>query len=262
MNVERSSALPRGIGMYIMDLSVKHTGTPAQAAKRAADAGLGFVAILGCWQEPARGLLGAMANGQDLAPYGAAFREAGVDVWIWGYPWGEPDLIGHFVSTMRNAVTRAGARGVILDPELGFRGAHAQHMPLLLERTVDSLDESLGLGFTSFGSLPADFPARAAGGYGFGSPQLYTVPLPQARKSIEQWRALGWDHIIASVPTFGPNSDAELAAYSGAILEHCEGLIFWQWATTSAAEWRAIAALARGQRVAPPGIDRVAPVGA
>lgn len=247
--------VPTGIGMYIMDLSRKHTGTPAQAAKRAADAGLGFVAILGCWQEKSPS---GLANASDLDDYGAAFREADVDVFVWGYPWGSPECIDRFVPTMRKAADMAGARGIILDPELGFKADRAKYMPMLLQRTVDSLDESLGLGITSYGLTSAhpDFPWSIAGGYGFGSPQLYSVPIEVARAAIKQWRMRGWETIIASVPTFGPNSAERLAAYSGAILEHCDGLIFWQWSTTSDAEWRAIAELARSHHLPAPSVDR------
>jgi hypothetical protein len=244
--------MPQGCGMYVMDLSVAHQGTPLQAAQRAKNAGLNFVALEACWQNSADEH--TPVNTLDLDDYGAAFAEAGIDVWVWGYPWGSPEQITRFVARMREAARSAKATGILLDPELGFKDERAPFMRDLLEQTIDSLDEGLGLGFSSYGltSVHKDFPWQLAGGYGWGSPQLYTVGLPIARSAIKQWREIGWFHLIASVPTFGPNSGPNLAAYASSIAEHTEGVCFWQWRGTDKEEWRAIEAVAkRYQTVAP-----------
>lgn len=242
---------PRGVGIYTMALERAVQGTPEQAARRLASAGVSFVALLACWQEDGRH---GPANVEDLRTYGPAFAEAGIDVWVWGYPWGTPECVTRFVQRMREAALDAQAVGVLLDPELGFKGAGAPFMRDLVEQTVDSLDESLGLGVTSYGLTSAhrDFPWAQCAGYGWGSPQLYTVPLATAQRAIEQWREFGWQHIVPSVPTFGPNSEARLAAYAGAIAGMSDGLAFWQWKGTSREEWRAIEACARMFADVPP----------
>lgn len=242
---------PRGVGVYTMALEQAVHGTPEQAARRLASAGVSFVSLLACWQEDGRH---GPANVADLRTYGPAFAEAGIDVWVWGYPWGEAQLVRAFVQRMREAAADARAVGVMLDPEIGFKAERSALMEELLAHTVDSLGESLGLGFTSYGLTSAhrEFPWSVCGGYGWGSPQLYTVPIETARVAIQQWRGHGWDHIVPSVPTFGPNSEARLAAYAGAIAGMSDGLIFWQWKGTSREEWRAIEACARMFADVPP----------
>ena len=44
----------KGIGVYIRRLGKSRHGTPKQAAKRAADHGVSFVAVLGAWQQPGK----------------------------------------------------------------------------------------------------------------------------------------------------------------------------------------------------------------
>lgn len=237
--------MPRGVGVYSMGLSAQVHGTPLQAAQRAKDHGLSFVMLLGCWQDgPGKH---ADSNRSDLPDYGAAFREAGVDVWVWGYPWGTIEQIPRFVQRMRRAAKDAGAVGLLLDPELGFKGDGAKHMPELLRQTLDSLDESLGVGITSY-PIPQwhpDMDWAAMGGFGFGSPQTYSVDLQTAIKAIRLWRGLGWGHIVSSVPAYGANSRDRMAAYAGAIGEHADALCFWQWPQLDASEWKTVEILAK-----------------
>lgn len=248
--------------MWVLDISRRVMGTPVQAAEKARAHGLSFVILAACWQD-GPGKHAAM-NEYDLAAYGQAFRAAGVLPWVWGYPWGEPDLIDKFVARMRVAADQAGASGIVLDPEVGFR-RKPDLMKDLLERTLDSLNEHLGLGFSSYGqpSSMRDFPWAEAGGYGWGSPQCYQATLAQARKGIDTWKAFGWQNLVVSLPTFGRNTDAEsgepdadprvdgrLLAYASALLERTGGAgCFWQWATTNAAEWATIKLLAEREDI-------------
>ncbi len=252
-------AVPSGLGIYTMELE-KLRLTPAAAAARAKNAGLSFVALLACWQEESSG--GAV-NRAELADYGAAFREAGLDVWVWGYPFAASWRITDFVATMKRSATDAGAAGILLDPEDAFTGARARWMAPLLRAIVDVLDESLGLGITSFGVTKwhPTFPWADCGGWGWGSPQTYTVSIDLAVQAIAQWRELGWTKILPSLPTYGLNSEAKLAAYAAAILEHADGGLFWQWASTDDVEWRTIEALAArattvpARMISPPGVS-------
>ncbi|NIR31671.1 MAG: hypothetical protein GWN84_20635 [Gammaproteobacteria bacterium] len=235
---------PTGVGVYLRDLSEATHGKPDGAAAVAAAHGVDFVALAACWQEADRH---TPMNVFDLDDYGRAFAKRGIDVWVWGYPWGTAERVEQFCRTMAQARDAAGAVGVLLDPELGFKGERRRHMLDLLEGTVDTLDEASGLGFTSYGLISAhpSFPWNVAGGWGWGSPQFYTVPRRTALAGLDQWRQAGWRHLVASVPTFGPNSGERTAAYAGAIREHCDGVIFWSWRSTLKLEWRAIEAVAR-----------------
>ena len=252
--------------MWVMDSSKRVMGTPEQAARKAVEHGLSFVCLAACWQDgPGKH---RPMNEFDLADYGKAFRAAGVLPWVWGYPWSEPEQILAFVARMRHAADDASAVGIVLDPELGFRGEH-RAMQDLLKRTIDSIDEGLGLGFSSYGlprSMP-DFPWSEAGGHGWGSPQCYKMPLAQAREGIRQWGSHGWHDIVVSLPTFGRNTDAEsgepdldksvdakLLAYASALLALTDGAgAFWQWQTTSEQEWRTIKLLSEMHDFVPPG---------
>lgn len=260
------SPVPRGLGMWVLDISKRVMGTPEEAAQKAVDHGLSWVALAACWQDgPGKH---APMNVDDLDDYGRAFRKAGIMPWVWGYPWHEPDQIRAFVARMRLAADQADAVGIILDPELGFRG-QPEAMRELLKRTVDSLSETLGLGFSSYG-LPSsmrDFPwpETVLHAYGWGSPQCYQMPLKQAREGIRQWSAFGWHDLVVSLPTFGRNTEddsgksdtAEMIAYCAALLELTGGAgCFWSWATTSAAEWKAIRTLSQMESFQGPPIVR------
>ncbi len=227
--------------MYVRNITRRLHGTPAEAAAKAKDHGLSWVAIMACWQESDRH---TPMNLRDLEPYAAAFREAGIDVWIWGYPWGGRE--SEFCDAMGKALELSGGSGILIDPELGYK---APDSPLRARRlvggTLDLLNESQGLGVTSYGLTTAHrtFPWDSFAGVGFGSPQVYTVHLKTAELALRQWKALGWDHVIASVPTFGKKSGAQIPAYAGELQKLCDGLIFWSWRSTSRAEWREIAKL-------------------
>lgn len=239
---------PTGVGVYVSEISQRGMGTPEQAARRCADHGVSFVALLACWQNDAASHIDS--NRADLAAdrYAAAFREAGIDVWVWGYPWGAPSQITRFVQRMREAASDAGAVGVILDPELGFKGEGARYTRDLVDQTIDSLNESLGLIVTSY-PIPQWHPDMAwdvLGGVGCGSPQTYSVDPATASRAVAAWRALGWKHIVQSVPTFGDRAQTaqHLASYIDAIDDAADALCFWQWSTTNNAEWDVIKAVA------------------
>lgn len=256
-------AVPRGLGMWVLDISERVMGTPAEAAAKAVEHGLSFVCLAACWQEGA-GKHGVM-NAADLVTYGAAFRKAGVLPYVWGYPGSEPEQIQAFVQHMRIAADAASAVGVVLDPEKAFRGKPAA-MRDLLKRTIDSLGEGLGLGFSSYGvpSNMKDFPWAEAGGYGWGSPQCYQARLPQAREGIRQWSAFGWRDLVVSLPTFGANTvdaqgkpdPAKMLMYCSALLELTGGAgCFWQWRGTNDAEWRVIKMLAERDQIQSPAVS-------
>ena len=288
-----STEVPGGVGLYIRELSASKHGTPAQAAKKAADHNVSFVAIMTAWQD----LRGSRphfkrcngADGQKIKRYAEAFTARGIHVWLWGFPrgGGEEQFVDRFVDV--NEVCGPIIRGWLWDPELYYkwsrpasaagpvsmrgqpefsptasspvgsaqtRKAQAQK---LVNLTLDAMNESLGLGITSYGmaGFHKNFPWSVFGGVGWGSPQLYSVGPQQVDRGIRQWRAHGWDTIIPSVPTFGKKSGgAKLHDHLSNFVdgdENISGFIFWSWRQTQADEWRILARWAawfEGDRVA------------
>ena len=231
-----SEETPKGIGLYIRGLQQKTHGTPKQAAKLARDNGVSFVAILAAWQDVHKGKERFLkSNGRDgslIKKYAEAFTAAGIQVWLWGFPrgGGEEAFVERFVQ-----VTEACGpvvRGWLWDPELfykwsrnpdaaapvsmrgqpefsasagkpaGSAATRKAQARKLVELTLDAMNESLGLGITSYGMarFHRNFPWDVFGGVGFGSPQLYSVGPKQIDKGIQQWRGHGWQTSVPSVP--------------------------------------------------------------
>jgi hypothetical protein len=178
-------------------------------------------------------------NQDKLEKYGEAFRDQGIDVWVWGYP--HAGMEEAFVDTMRRSADLAGASGILIDPELSYK-EEAGAARKLVELTIDSLDESLGLGVTSYG-IPAyhpTFPWSSFAGYGWGSPQLYTATPHEIRKGLGEWKGAGWEHIVPSVPAFGRRQTSEFRQYINRFVG-VPGIIFWSWRQLQSNEWRVIA---------------------
>ncbi len=222
------SGTPTGVGVFTRALRESIVGTPEALVERCKRLGVSFVPLLAVWQD-GRGT--TTPNDAALAPYAEALAASGIDVWLWGYPWagGEEKFVTALVSRAKSVR----ARGVIIDPEVSYKRRPIQ-MRALVTRTIDALDESLGLGFTSFG-LPAfhpTFPWKEAAAVGWGCPQDYDVTLAQTLASIDAWEALGWQSIVPALPTFGPGSASQALdrAVDGlAARRSVRGLVFWSW---------------------------------
>lgn len=275
---------PTGIGLYIRGLSEKKHGTPAQAAKKAADNGVSFVAIMTAWQDVHNGKPRFLhSNGRDgtlIAKYAAAFAKRGIAVWLWAFPrgGGEQEYIDRLVHVTEVCRKNdAPITGWIHDPELfykwslkgkpqtslgvrgqpefsakagkpaGTRKTRMSQAAKLMELTIDAMDESLGLGITSYGMARGhrNFPWDVFGGYGWGSPQLYSVGPRDIDRGIQMWRDMGFNHIVPSVPTFGKkNGGPVLHDHLSNFVdgdENIAGFIFWSWRQTQASEWRVLA---------------------
>jgi hypothetical protein len=108
------------VGVYIRGLSVNRQGTPKAAAKKAKDHGVSFVPILAIWQNKDNTLFSNGRGADLIIKYAEAFKAAGIDPWIWGYPWAGKHT--EYVDRM-SAVTEKCSNGekVLLPPMYGLR---------------------------------------------------------------------------------------------------------------------------------------------
>jgi hypothetical protein len=241
----------KGTGIYLRGLSEGSYGTPKQAAKKAKDNGISFVAILAAWQYPDKTI---MSNGRDpslIQKYADAFFTAGIDVWLWGYPWAgrEHEYVDRLAQVSESCKV---IQGWLHDPELGYKWTVSEKQKILkcateLKRLTQcyALDP-IEIGVTSYGMPKGqpNFPWSVFGSWGFGSPQLYTVGPADVDRGIVQWREKGWKTILPSVPLYGVNSGAKLHDFLSSFVdgeEFIDGFIFWSWPQASDDEWRVMA---------------------
>lgn len=239
-----------GVGVYLRGLGHKSQGSPQAAAKKAADHGVSFVALMAIWQNGDRTL---WSNGRDpalLVRYAEAFAAAGVDVWLWGYPWAgrHPE----YIDRLADVTDACGGvvNGWLHDPELGYQPRKNGLSPAVTRASARELRilagaSELAQGVTSYGMAAGHraFPWQEWAGMGFGSPQLYTVGPAEVDRGIAQWRELGWSRIVPSVPLYGRRSGAHLHDHLSAFVdgdEDVDGLLFWSWRQGSVDEWRVL----------------------
>lgn len=214
-----------GVGLYIRGLSSTAHGTPEEAAKRAVDHGLKHVAILAVWQDlkdgKVRHLAGNLRRDRFL-PYAEAFRDAGLAVGFWFYPWGghearlledledasekfAPDFylddgeLGHKWSSRSKFVDAAGTmRG---GQREAMKGVKAKGRKETRIAQVDRLHKGLhdlsmmfgakhGIGVTAYGiaNYHPTFPwGTKLRGADFFSPQLYRASPEKIDLGIAQW---------------------------------------------------------------------------
>jgi len=270
---------PTGIGVYIRGITQARHGTPKQAAKKARDHGVSFVVIGIAWQDIKKGtgapyiMYSNGRSGEKIREYATAFKTAGIDVLLWGFPRGGGEE--EFVARFRRVtdVCDGTVSGWEFDPEVRYKWAtqarpsndrtmrgqteYAKGVTIsgrMLDRldqagklcdvALDAMDESLTIGTTSYGIALGhpNFPWQIFGGFGWGSPQLYSVGPVDVTNGVESWRACGWEHIVPSVPLFGKNSGAKLDTHLHRFDEcNVSGFIFWSWCQGDKSEWRTIA---------------------
>lgn len=261
---------PKGIGFYARTLSTSTHGTPKAFAQKLRACGASWVALMAVWQDK-RGHRPASTS--STVAYASACRDAGIEVWLWGFP--RLGLEAKYMETMHAMAKATSARGLLHDVEVSYRDARAKAPPPGSRGQGEAIDDepegdasrtSLGVrallgldlavrtelglatsGVSSYGmadwhSLPwADLAARGA----WGSPQLYTVTPRQVDQGLTSWRERGFATLLPSVPTYGPNSEGQLDAHLSRFVDgdepEIDGFAFWSFQQTSAREFRTIA---------------------
>jgi len=247
------------IGVYIRGIK-KSRNNPYEIADHLTTHGISFAVFMVIWQE-ATTKNSRFVNTKVLAEWSKIFHEAGIETWIWGYPWcGHEDV---FVKRLEWAKKECSGRlrGIILDPELGYQGHKVGRSEAkfgattLINGVLDTMDESTLLGVTSFGAghVHGTFPWSEFCA-GFGSPQFYkTTNLTQISKGLAHWVRSGWSEIYPSVPAFGQNSGTKLRDYIN-LIEDCAknsgikmtipGYIVWSLKQLDGGEWDILKELA------------------
>lgn len=276
------AAHPTGIGFYARTLSESTHGTPKAMAKRLVDHGATWVAFLACWQDrsgPGKAFVQREPRRAVHDRYVEACAAAGLEVWLWGFPW-----LGHedaYLDAMRRHVTPA-IRGLLHDPEVSYRdkrksppkGSRGQADVLegdddstetrvverarALIRGDAALVDDLGLrpsGITSYGvaqfhALPW---AELSAGGAWGSPQLYSIGDALVDSGLAGWKARGFSTLLPSIPTYGPNSGAQLDSHLARFVREgrptIDGFAVWSYQQTGGTEWRTLARWAEMLRV-------------
>lgn len=220
---------PTGLALYVRRITRRRHGAPEAFARRCADHGLQWIAIGGPWQE--RGDDGRvrtrLINPIDVCRrYMDALAEAGVEPWVWGYPWlGEEEAFADAMASCAGDHRRA-----ILDPELGANPSKARRGDGKLAAEAGAR-ELVGLmadrfdacGLSTYGSgvrlkwFPLYAYARALverfEGRTFIGGQTYTVDEQAVDRSTadfaraaERVAGEGWRSKIEVVPNFGTYS--------------------------------------------------------
>lgn len=242
-----SQPIPGRTGVFARALNRSQYGTPIQAARKARDHGLSWVALM------AMGVRGSPVRERSepiekSAEYAHAFREADVDVWIWFYPLATaPSAAARIAGQHLRA---CGGRGLILDVEKPYFGKPVLAAELV-RASLDELDESTGIAVTSY-PLARVHPRLPWGELvaGTGMPQTYTIAPSAARRAVDEWRARGHTSITPIGPAFGARSGAKLLPYlRSAYLDDgkpiVDGIGLWSWPQMGGLEWRAIEAIAK-----------------
>lgn len=240
------------MGIYVRGIDRRIHGTPFEAANKACDHGVSIIPILVIWQKEAET---KTVNTRDLVDYVDAFSDAGIDPWVWGYPWVGKER--GFISRIKWAIEACDGklRGILLDPELGYQFRSSSEISArrgadrLIQGLLDIMNENLNIGITSYGAAHvqrrfpwAEFLA------GFGSPQFYTARGVRVDNGLKKWIDYGWSELLPSVPAYGANSNRQLDPYLDMLIEKSRdlddqrdnpitGFLVWSWRQLDQVEW-------------------------
>ena len=231
MALEKQPAviMPKGKGMFMRTL--KLAGTITDILDGMSTRGLSWVAITRIWQYPEANKPTSLFNTTQLPEYAAALRDAGHEVWVWGYP--APGKHEEFVEKLVSMAVAVKARGVILDPEEPFIGRAEEAAALMAATRAAAAQFGLGVGFTSYGApwnFP-NFPWSAFLGADFGMPQIYdasnNLPATYPVKSVNAWKQLGFHHVAPISAAFNKSRDQMTALLKATPIDGT--VSWWDW---------------------------------
>lgn len=273
---------PKGFGVYLRDLTkdFRDRWPAAKLAKHLKDHHVKHVYILAFWDEG--GSVFRRYNRNVGKPYVEAFIKEGITVGIWGFP--HPDFVQRYVEMMADTTYNFAPKGGIThwlhDPELpwkakgnpratdmGLRGQgeaikgfgsnknKEQLSELAIELCqAEAVERAMlkvpGVGITSYGMAKwHPIPYDVFAGYGWSSPQLYSVNRSNVDLGLSMWADRGSHVFIPSVPVFGPNSDVRLSTHLNAFLDEgtpvdVTGFVVWSFPQMSPMEARTIRSFA------------------
>ena len=112
---------PVGKGWFIWQPQATEGGNPVLAAKKAKAAGIKWVTLKiherdGTYPFPFSNI--------DLVPWVTAFKNEGIEVWGWGYVYGDKPEAEANIAVQR--LVQLGLRGYFIDAETEYKGKHAQ----------------------------------------------------------------------------------------------------------------------------------------
>ena len=197
-----ASLQPVGKGVYVRAVGSKHIGgSPEVAIARLRWLGCQWAALALVWQK-SDGTTKRYFVGATLAKYAEALHNAGIQVWLWGWP--DKNRVAAFADECRAALEVPAVRGIIVNAEQPMYRAHTetQWLATELRRQCDARMKALGL--VSYGGGPAFHPAFPwepwAQTCDFGQPEIYdmnnSLGLSYPAQAVEGWLRAGFRHIV------------------------------------------------------------------
>jgi len=198
--------MPAGKGIFVQTVErATSQGTPEAVAARAKDLGLSWVALLSIWQHDDRDRI------YNMVPETiAACAQAGVRVWLWGWPHYGASRIDRFTMHISEQFESNAVDGVIMNAEKPLYGRPGPARELCKEIRGRLPETALGLSSYGYPKYHPRFPwAPFAEICDFGMPQIYDMNHDQGPKypqlCMQGWRDIGFRRAGAEilVPTWG-----------------------------------------------------------
>lgn len=244
---------PVGKGMFIWQLKNCAGGDPAKIVAEAQRMGFKWLAV--------KGHDGKFPFNGDLKPLATALRQAGINMWAWGYTYGREAPNEALMAAQRT--TELGCAGYIIDAEGEYEkpgmAAAASAFAQMLRDKLPTLP--IGLCSYRYPRWHLEFPWREfLAVCDFHAPQLYWLgatapgaPNKQLVDSLAQLRALKDVPVVpAGVACrmkvgdkwWEPSVEQLNNFHVGVLADHLPGETWWSWehAEENPQWWAAIAA--------------------
>ena len=202
---------PRGKGLFLR--STGHAGTPGFLIDRCREMGIRWVMLPVIWQKVTESDI--RYDGK-IDEYAAALKDAGITVWIWGWP--VPEKHAQFSSLMLATRARIGAAGICINAEKPWFGRNAEAADLAAAMRGQMWALSSYGGAYNFLQFPwAEFSAAPV-----GMPQIYDTKHNLGdgypAKSVKKWRSLGFKTIAPTLGASSAHSPAQMIDIAGRTL--------------------------------------------